>query len=39
VHLYPGDAVVMNAVRHSWKAGPDGCVIATVMVGVRNAER
>ena len=39
VHLYPGDAVVMNAVHHSWKAGPNGCVIATVMVGIRDAER
>jgi quercetin dioxygenase-like cupin family protein len=39
VHLYPGDSVVMNAVRHSWKAGPNGCVIATVMVGLRDTER
>ncbi len=39
VHLYPGDSVVVNGVRHSWLAGPDGCVIATVMVGLREAER
>lgn len=34
VQLHPGDAVVMNAVQHSWLAGPSGCVIATVMVGL-----
>ena len=39
VHLYAGDAVVMNAVQHSWLAGPNGCVIATVMVGLRDADR
>ncbi|HEY3673608.1 MAG TPA: hypothetical protein VGN51_21910 [Acidimicrobiia bacterium] len=39
VHLHAGDAVVVNGVEHSWLAGPDGCVIATVMVGLRDAER
>jgi quercetin dioxygenase-like cupin family protein len=39
VHLYPGDAVVVNAVQHSWRAGLNGCVIATVMVGLRDADR
>ena len=39
VHLFAGDAVVMNGVRHSWLAGPEGCVIATVLVGLRSAER
>ena len=39
VHLFAGDAVVVNGVRHSWLAGPDGCVIATVLVGIRSADR
>ena len=39
VHLHAGDAVVVNGVEHSWLAGPDGCVIATVMVGLRDSER
>jgi naringenin degradation protein FdeH len=39
VHLQPGDSVVVNAVEHSWLAGPDGCLIATVMVGLRDSER
>ncbi|HLM18646.1 MAG TPA: hypothetical protein VK549_12550 [Acidimicrobiia bacterium] len=39
VHLHAGDAVVVNGVEHSWVAGPDGCLIATVMVGLRDAER
>ena len=39
VHLSAGDAVVVNGVEHSWLAGPDGCLIATVMVGLRKSER
>ena len=39
VHLYAGDSVVVNGVQHSWLAGPNGCVIATVMVGLRESER
>ena len=39
VHLYAGDSVVMNAVLHSWEAGPKGCIIATVLVGPRNEDR
>jgi quercetin dioxygenase-like cupin family protein len=39
VHLYAGDSVVVNGVMHSWLAGPDGCLIATVMVGLRASER
>ncbi len=39
VHLYMGDSVVVNGVEHSWLAGPDGCLIATVMVGLRGSER
>ena len=34
-----GDSVVVNGVEHSWLAGPNGCVIATVMVGLRESER
>jgi quercetin dioxygenase-like cupin family protein len=39
VTLRAGDAVVMDGVRHSWSAGPDGCTIATVQVGLRAADR
>ncbi len=39
VRLYAGDSVVVNGVEHSWLAGPSGCVIATVMVGLRESER
>jgi quercetin dioxygenase-like cupin family protein len=39
VRLHAGDAVVVNGVEHSWLAGPDGCVIATVLVGLRQSER
>lgn len=39
VHLFAGDTVVMNAVMHSWVAGPTGCVIATVMVGLPDESR
>ena len=39
VHLHVGDSVVVNGVQHSWLAGPDGCLIATVLVGLRESER
>jgi quercetin dioxygenase-like cupin family protein len=39
VHMTAGDMVVMNGVMHSWSAGPQGAVIATVMVGLRSEER
>ncbi len=39
VRLYVGDCVLVNGVQHSWRAGPDGCVIATVQVGLRVADR
>jgi mannose-6-phosphate isomerase-like protein (cupin superfamily) len=39
VHLHAGDCVVVNGVQHSWRAGPDGCVIATVLVGITEAQR
>jgi quercetin dioxygenase-like cupin family protein len=34
VTLCAGDAVFMDGVMHSWKAGPEGCTIATVQVGL-----
>jgi mannose-6-phosphate isomerase-like protein (cupin superfamily) len=34
-----GDAMLVNGVQHSWKAGPQGCVIATVLVGLRAEDR
>ena len=39
VVLYAGDTVLVNGVRHSWRAGPEGCVIATVLVGLRTEAR
>jgi quercetin dioxygenase-like cupin family protein len=39
VQLTAGDAVLVDGVRHSWRAGPEGCVIATVQVGLRPADR
>jgi len=39
VMLHAGDAVLVNGVRHGWHAGPDGCVIATVLVGLRPEAR
>jgi quercetin dioxygenase-like cupin family protein len=39
VTLQAGDVVLVNGVRHSWRAGPDGCVLATVLVGLRADDR
>ncbi len=39
VVLRAGDTVLVNGVRHGWLAGPEGCVIATVLVGLRGDER
>jgi quercetin dioxygenase-like cupin family protein len=39
VTLTAGDAMLIDGVRHSWRAGPDGCVIATVQVGLRAEDR
>jgi quercetin dioxygenase-like cupin family protein len=39
VHLSAGDTMLVNAVQHTWRAGPDGCVLATVLVGLREDER
>lgn len=39
VLLRAGDAVVVDGVEHSWRAGPDGCTIATVQVGYRTPDR
>jgi quercetin dioxygenase-like cupin family protein len=35
--LRAGDAIVVDGVRHSWRAGKDGCKIATVQVGIPAA--
>ena len=32
--LLPGDMVSVPGVRHSWRAGPEGCVFAVMMVGL-----
>ena len=34
VTLLPGDMVAIPGVRHSWRAGPEGCVFAVMMVGL-----
>jgi hypothetical protein len=34
VELTASDAVLVDGVQHSWKAGPVGCTIATVLVGL-----
>ena len=31
--LEPGDCVVVTGVGHSWKAGPDGCVLSVTVIG------
>ncbi|MGD9791913.1 MAG: hypothetical protein AB7V43_00395 [Acidimicrobiia bacterium] len=39
VLLRGGDTMLVNGVKHSWKAGPEGCAIATVLVGLRAEQR
>jgi quercetin dioxygenase-like cupin family protein len=39
VHLYAGDTMLVNAVKHTWEAGANGAVLATVLVGLRDDER
>ena len=39
VVLGAGDTVLVNGVRHAWVAGPEGCVIATVLVGLQAGDR
>jgi quercetin dioxygenase-like cupin family protein len=39
VVLHAGDAVLVDGVKHAWRAGPDGCVIATVLVGLAESDR
>jgi hypothetical protein len=34
VLLMRGDCAVVTGVRHGWRAGPDGCLLAAVQVGV-----
>ena len=33
VTLEPGDSVVLPGVMHSWKAGPEGCLMLVSLVG------
>ena len=34
VHLNAGDALVLPAARHGWRAGPEGCTMAVCQVGL-----
>jgi hypothetical protein len=34
--LTPGDAVVQHGTNHSWRTGPEGAVVALVMLGVER---
>ena len=34
VDLAPGDMVLVAGVVHAWQAGPDGCLLGSVLVGV-----
>jgi quercetin dioxygenase-like cupin family protein len=38
--LGPGDCVVIDGADHAWRAGPEGCVLAVLMIGsARRARR
>ena len=39
VTVRAGDMMLINGVQHSWRSGPEGCVIATVLVGLRAQDR
>ena len=32
-HLRTGDCVVIEGVDHSWRAGPEGCVLSVMSIG------
>jgi quercetin dioxygenase-like cupin family protein len=34
VEVAAGDVVLVGGVQHSWHAGPNGCVMASVLVGL-----
>jgi quercetin dioxygenase-like cupin family protein len=36
VDVAAGDVVLVGGAQHSWHAGPNGCVIATVLVGLSD---
>jgi quercetin dioxygenase-like cupin family protein len=36
--LGAGDVVVMNGVRHWWRAGPEGCILSVVALGRARAD-
>ncbi|WP_281689752.1 hypothetical protein [Pseudonocardia thermophila] len=37
--LAPGDAVVIPGLDHAWEAGPEGCVLSVVMIGMNGGAR
>ena len=37
VVLEPGDMVLVAGVIHAWRAGPEGCVLAAMLVGTAPA--
>jgi quercetin dioxygenase-like cupin family protein len=37
VVLHPGDVVVQHGTNHRWRTGPDGAILALVMLGVERA--
>jgi hypothetical protein len=38
VHLVAGDCVVLPGVVHGWGAGPDGCTLAVVGLGLPSVD-
>ena len=36
--LEAGDCVVMAGIDHAWRAGPDGCTMAVLMLGAVNRD-
>jgi quercetin dioxygenase-like cupin family protein len=34
--LQAGDCVIINGIDHAWRAGPDGCTMAVLMLGAVN---
>ena len=35
IDLATGDMVVIPAVAHSWRAGPEGCTVSALLLGIR----
>ena len=38
ITLRAGECVLVDGVTHSWTAGPDGCVIVTVQLGIPEGQ-